>query len=241
MRRIRLATGPAALFGAMLLVALIVFLPMRLVLGWAGAGEAGLLARSVTGTIWGSTLREARFGDLALGDVSARLSPLPLLAGRAAVAMAGRGGAGTPPMTGTAFVSRHGYGVDAMTARIATGRAFQPLPVTALDLDGVTVRFEDDRCVAAEGRVRAALAGEVAGIVVPASVAGEARCDAGALLISLASAAGTESIVLRIGGDGRYRADLSIRPTDPAVAVRLEASGFVRGNDGYVLSVDGRF
>jgi general secretion pathway protein N len=241
MTRIRLTTRPAVLFAAMLLIALVVFLPMRLVLGWAGAGEAGLLARSVAGTIWGSTLREARFGDLALGDLRARLSPLPLLTGRAAMTLEGPGGTGTPPLSGTAFVSRHGYGIGGMTARIATGRAFQPLPVTALDLDGVTVRFEDGTCTAAEGRVRAALAGEVAGIGVPASVSGDARCDAGALLLPLSSAGGAESIALRIGGNGRYRADLSIRPTDPVVATRLEASGFVRSGDGYTLSVDGRF
>ena len=63
MRRIRLTTGPAALFGAMLLVALIVFLPMRLVLGWVGLGDEGLVARAVTGTIWGAALNEARFGE----------------------------------------------------------------------------------------------------------------------------------------------------------------------------------
>ncbi|KQU62272.1 type II secretion system protein N [Sphingomonas sp. Leaf339] len=239
MRRIRLSTAPAVLFGAMLLICVIVFLPMRLVLGWAGAGEQGLLARSVTGTIWGSTLREARFGDLAMGDLSARLSPLPLLAGRATMMLTGPGGTGAPPLSGNAFVSRHGYGIGSMTARIATGRAFQPLPVTSLDLDEVTVRFEDDRCVAAEGRVRAALTGDVAGIGVPPSVAGVARCDAGALVLPLSSQAGTESVTLRIGGDGRYRADLSIRPSDPVAATRLEAVGFVRGSDGYALSVEG--
>ena len=73
MRRIRLRTGPAALFGGMLLIALIVFLPMRAVLGWVGVGDEGLVARRVSGTIWGATLTEARFGDLALGDLHARL------------------------------------------------------------------------------------------------------------------------------------------------------------------------
>ena len=51
MRRIRLKTAPAALFGAMLLVALVVFLPMRAALGWAGVGAEGFVARSVSGTI----------------------------------------------------------------------------------------------------------------------------------------------------------------------------------------------
>ena len=51
MRRIRLKTGPNALFLAMFVVALIVFLPLRLALGWFGLAEQGLTARSVSGGI----------------------------------------------------------------------------------------------------------------------------------------------------------------------------------------------
>lgn len=241
MRRLRLSTGPAALFGALLVAALLVFLPMRLVLGWTGVSDRGLVARSVTGTVWGATLSEARFGDLSLGDVAARLSPLPLLVGRATLAIEGQGAPGAPPLSGRAFVSRHASGVDGFTGRLAAGAAFQPLPVVALDLDGVTARFEDDRCIAAEGRVRAMLAGDVAGIALPPSIEGNARCDAGALLLPLASAAGSEAVTLRITGTGRYRADLSIRSADPATVGRLAASGFVPGPSGYALSVEGRF
>lgn len=240
MRRVRLSTGPAALFGAMLLLALIVFLPMRLVLGWAGAGDQGLQARAVTGSIWGATLSEARFGELAVGDLGARLLPLPLLSGRAALGIDGPGGQGAPPLSGSAYVSRHGFGVGALTGRIVTGRAFQPLPVTAIDLDRLTVRFEDDRCTAAEGQVRATLTGEMAGIPVPPSASGTARCDAGALLLALTGPSG-EAIALRIEGGGRYRAQLSLQPSDPLAGQRLEALGFVRDGAGYGLSVEGRF
>jgi general secretion pathway protein N len=240
-KRIRLSTGPAALFGAMLVIALIVFLPMRLVLGIAGAGEQGLRARSVTGTIWGATLSEARFGDLAVGDLSARLSPLALFVGQASLSLEGPGSIGAPPLSGDAFVSRHGFGVGKMTGRVATGRVFQPLPVTGIDLEDLTVRVEDDRCKAAEGRVRALLSGEVAGIGVPPSVAGVARCDAGALLLPLSGPAGTEVVNLRITGNGRYAAELAVRPADPVAAQRLEAAGFVNGPNGYALSVEGGF
>lgn len=240
MRRIRLATGPVALFGAMLATALVIFMPMRLVLGWFGAAEQGLVAREVTGSIWGGTLSEARFGDLVLGDLHARLSPLSLLIGRASLALEGPGGEGTPSLSGRAFVARHAAGVDDFTGRLATGTAFQPLPVTTIDLDAVTVRFEDGRCLAAEGRVRATLAGDVAGIALPPTVEGAARCDAGALVLPFASVAGTEAVALRIFGDGRYRADVAIRTTDPLAAPRLEASGFTAGPDGYRLSIEGR-
>ncbi len=241
MRRIRLRTGPAALFGGMLLIALIVFLPMRAVLGWVGVGDEGLVARRVSGTIWGATLTEARFGDLALGDLRARLSPLPLLVGRATIAFAGPDSVSARPLRGSASVSRHSFGVDHMTATIATGRLFAPVPVASLDLDDVSVRFRDGQCEAAEGRVRATLAGDVGGITLPQSVSGTARCDGTALLLPLASQAGTESIALRIEGAGTYRAELSLRPSDPLAVQKLEQAGFVRGPNGYRLAIEGRF
>ncbi|MEG8052381.1 type II secretion system protein N [Sphingomonas aerolata] len=64
---------------------------MRAALGWVGIEDAGLVARRVTGTIWGATLTDARFGELSLGNLHARLAPLPLLAGRARIVLAGPG------------------------------------------------------------------------------------------------------------------------------------------------------
>lgn len=241
MRRIALRTRPAALFGAMLLIGLLVFLPMRLALGWFGLGEQGFVTRRVSGSIWGATLTEARFGDLALGDLSARLSPLHLLLGRARVTLAGPD-ATASPFRAALTVGRHLIGLDGATGSFATGRVFAPLPVTNLDLADVRVRFRDGRCEAAEGRVRAALGpAAAAGVTLPASVAGNIRCDRGALLVPLASQAGTESIQLRVEGGGRYQADFSIRPTDPLLSQRLESAGFVATPDGYRLSVEGRF
>ncbi len=241
MRRIALRTRPAALIGAALLVALLVFLPMRLALGWVGLGEQGLVARRVSGSVWGATLTEARFGDLTLGDLSARLSPLPLLIGRASVALAGPETASATALKAALTVSRHTIGVEDASGNLPTGRVFAPLPVTSLDLDDLTIRFRDGRCEAAEGRVRASLAGEAGGVQLPAGLSGAARCDGGALLLPLASQAGTEAIALRVEGDGRYRADLTVQSTDPALAVRLQAAGFTATAAGYLLSIQGRF
>lgn len=241
MRRIALRTRPAALFGAMLLIGLLALLPMRLALGWLGLGEQGLVARRVSGSIWGATLTEARFGDLALGDLSARLSPLPLLLGRARVALAGPDAAAASPLRAALTVGSHAIGLDGASGGFATGRAFAPLPVTRIDLEDVTVRFRDDRCEAAEGRVRATLGPAPAGIALPATIAGAVRCDRGALLLPLASQAGTESIQLRVEGDGRYQADFLIQPSDPLLGARLEGEGFVATPNGYRLSVEGRF
>lgn len=237
MRRIRLRTGPAALFGALLFAALLLFLPMRLVLGWIGLGGEGFSARSVTGSVWDGRLEDAKFGDLALGSLDASLSPFALLLGRARVGIDGDPGV----IHGALMLSRHGQGVDDLTATLPTGRAFAPLPVTRLSLEDVTIRFEDATCTRAEGRVRATLVGEAAGIALPSELSGSARCDGDALLLPLASQSGSESIAMRITAAGRYTAALRITPADPAAAERLAATGFVGGADGYRLSIQGSF
>lgn len=236
--KVRLATGRTALFGALLFTALLLFVPLRLVLGLFGLGEQGLTSRRVDGSLWGGRLVEARFGEVALGDAGARLAFWPLWLGRARVELNGEGVA---PLHGALTVSRHGFGVDDFTASLATGQLFAPLPVTALDLDDATVHFRDGQCERAEGRVRATLAGEAAGVPLPPTLSGPARCEGGALLLPLTSAAGTETATLRVFGDGRYRAEFALRGPDPAVAVRLERAGFIGGPQGYRLAVEGRF
>lgn len=239
MRRIRLRTGRTALIGAVVVAGLLVFLPMRLAMGWLGLGEQGLSARRVSGTVWGGRLTGARFGDLALGDLRAGLSPLPLLLGRATVHLRGPGE--QPALRGTLSVGRHLLGVDDLTAALPTGRVFAPLPVAGLALEGLSVRFRDGSCEAAAGRVRADVTGDLGGVTLPPSLSGDVRCEGAALLVPLTSQAGSEGVTLRVTGDGRYRAQLSIRPSDPLAGQRLERAGFVSGPDGYGLSVEGRF
>jgi len=224
------------MFVAMLLVALIALLPMRLALAWFGLGEAGMTARDVRGSIWSGSLREARFGDIVLGDLSARVSPLQLLLGRARVLLAAPEGR----VTGAVEVTRHMIGLRDVTAGLPVGNAFNPVPVTTLELEDVSVRFAGDRCDHAEGRVRAVLSGDIAGQAIPASMSGTPRCDSDALLLPLTSPAG-EGSTIRIWADGRYRADLTLAPADPARAARLQAAGFVQTQQGLQLAIEGRF
>jgi general secretion pathway protein N len=114
-----------------------------------------------------------------------------------------------------------------------------PLPIAALDLDDVSVHFSDGLCETAEGRVRVGLSGEMAGVALPAALAGDARCAEGALLLPLASPAGRIDLMIR--ADGRYRADLILRPTDPALAPRLAAAGFTASAEGYSRRIEGSF
>ena len=238
--RIRLTTNRRTLFLAMFAVAMLALLPLRLVLGWAGLDDQGFTARQVRGSVWSGRLSEARFGDLALGDLDARVSPLALLIGRARIALESRN-SGAQALSGTVELSRNRAGVIGATGPIEPGSAFAPLPVTALNLDEVSVRFVDGACEAAEGRVRAEIAGTFLGATLPGAVSGTARCDGGALLLPLVSAAGTEGAALRLWADGRYRAELTLVPSDPAVATRLDTAGFVANGAARMLAIEGRF
>ncbi len=239
--RLRMTTRPPVLFAAMLFVALIVFLPMRLALGATGLADQGLSARRVGGTIWGGSMIEARFGDVALGDLRVSLSPLALLLGRARLAFEGAGADGRP-IAGAATIGRHAMGIDGVTASLPAATLFAPLPVTTLALEDVTVRFRDGVCEEAGGRVRATMMGEAGGLPLPPMMMGTARCEAGALLLPMTGQGGTEGVNLRIRPDGRYTADLVLTPGDPAAAAKLEQLGFVAGTGGgYRLSAEGRF
>ena len=220
MRRIRLRTGPAALFGAAFVIALIVLLPMRLALGWL---DLGLSARRVSGSVWGSTLTQAHALAFDLGDVDAVLSPLDLLIGRARVDFYGDD---ATPFDGVVKSSRHRLDLDDFTASLASASAFAPLPVIKLDLEDVSVDFADGSCDRAEGRANATLAGGIGDIALPQKMGGAVRCEGNTLLLPLTSVAGTESLELRLKSDRSYLADLTMQTGDPQLGAKLQLAGF---------------
>ena len=239
--RIRLATRRRTLFLALFALAFVAFLPMRLALGWAGLDSQGFSAREVTGSLWSGRLVEARFGDVALGDLDAGVSPLALLLGRARIALKGQATDPAQRVSATVELARNRAAVLDANGPLPAGAAFAPLPVTGLDLADVSVRFVDGACESADGRVRASLSGSFLGQPLPGTVSGTARCDAGALLLPLQSPGGVEGVALRLWPDGRYRAELTLVPSDPAVAQRLDAGGFVANGAARMLAVEGRF
>ncbi len=245
MTRFRLRTGPLALFGAVFVLALIVLLPLRLVLGWFDLDSTRVAAREATGSVWFGGVREAQVGQIALGDLGARLSPFPLAVGRARIDLTGQAtpgaDSGVRTIRGAVSVSRHAVGIDDMSASLPTGNVFAPLPVTGLDLDDVSVRYRDGNCDKADGRVKAVLGGDLGGIALGQGLSGNARCDAGALLLPLASQAGSEHVDLRLWQDGRFAAQLTVRASDPTVAQKLELSGFRPTSKGHMLTIDGKF
>lgn len=237
--RVRLNMKRSVFFLAALAFALFALLPLRLVIGWYGLEGRGLAAREATGTLWLGGLREAQFGAVPLGDVRARLHILPLLLGRAKLSLSRDEAEGR--FDGAVTVSRHGFGVDDLNGQLRTGAMFAPVPIAALDLADVSAWFDGGLCSHAEGEVRAAFAGGMAGLALPAGLRGTACCAEGALLLPLASSTGMEQLNLRLQADGRWRIDLVVRPGDPAAATPLTAAGFVPRGGALVRRVEGSF
>jgi general secretion pathway protein N len=237
--RIRLPLGRTAFFIAALAFALVALLPLRVVVGWYGLDGRGLAAREATGSLWLGALREAQFGAVPLGDLKARLNLLPLFLGRARLSLSRDEPEGR--FEGAVTVSRHSFGVDDVTGQLRTGAMFAPLPISSLDLADVTAHFEGGMCTHAEGEVRAAFAGEMAGLLLPSGLRGSARCAEGALLLPLTSQTGMEQVNLRFQADGRWRIDLAVRPADAGTVAPLVSAGFMPSGGAYVRRIEGSF
>lgn len=223
-----------AAFAATLLLAALALFPLSLAIRLLGLDQAGLSARAARGSVWGGALDAARFGPVDLGNVRVRLQLLPLLVGRARVDFNGAIG------SGGISVSPGRRGVDDVTAVLPPLTNLGLLAVDRVALDDLSVAFADGRCVRAEGRVRLTLAGGVAGLALPGGLSGTARCEGRELVAPLVGQSGLETLTLRIDKDGRYRARLAIRATDPALGLALGALGFRPGEGGYATSFAGQ-
>lgn len=244
--RIRLPLGRGLFFGCAFLFALLALLPLRLAADWLGLGTTGVAARDAVGSVWGGALHGAQYRETQLGDLVTELRALPLLAGRARIQVARRDDAPGPGtnrpdrLNAALTVTRNSYALDDATARVPIGPEAAPLPITAIDLSDVSARFAGGQCASADGAVTVETTGAIAGLPLPATMTGNARCDGGALLLPLASASGLEQLDLRFSGDDRYRATLSVRPTDPLLQQRLAAAGFTAANGVHSLTLEGR-
>jgi general secretion pathway protein N len=198
--RLRLPVRRAVLFGTMFVVALVLTLPMRVLLG---AAATGLAAREVTGSIWTGRLLDARAGPALLGDLRAGIAPLSLLAARARIGVA-REGTGAP-FAATLSVGGARRAVEGLTGTVPVAGA---LPLAGIAFTDVDATFRDGRCQRAAGTVQAMIAPGVAdGQPLAQGLSGGARCDRGALLVPLASASGAQTIDLRVTGDGTWQAE----------------------------------
>lgn len=240
--RIRLPVGRTLFFLGSFALSMIALIPMRMAVDGSGMADRGFAARYVTGTIWAGGFREAQFANVGLGDVDAGLHALPLLAGRARIALSRHEGAAGDAFSGAALITRNTFGFDDVDGRLVMAAGtFGRLPLSHIDLTDVTVRFEGGQCAEAAGTVRLMLSGDLGGVSLPAGLSGTVRCDAGALLVATASQSGMEAVDVRIDGGGQYSANMLVRTTDTNLRDRMVASGLAPSAQGYGMTVSGRF
>lgn len=221
-----------------MLVALLLFLPMRLALGALDLGANGVTARQVGGSVWSGRLGELTVGGVPLGTVDAALSPVSLLAGRARLDLARHRGA-PDDLAGAITVSRNMIGMDDVTAAVSVAQLFQPLPVTALELDDVSAHFVAGSCNDAGGRVRARLAGGIAGLALQEGLTGAPTCAGRDLLVPLVSQSGLVRVALRVSATGTYTADVGVQGADAVTGAALRTLGFAATDGGYRLRTTG--
>lgn len=226
------------LFAITLCTALIALLPLRLAVAAMGASGPLFTARAAEGTIWNGILRDISIDGVSLGDFSARLSPLALFTGKAAIDLRTLSGAQT---AGTLVATFGNFGVDHVTAKLALPGAFAPLPVETIDLRDASVRFAGNRCVSADGQVRVQLSGQIGGFAMGQEMIGTPRCEGDVLSLALTSGSAMERISMRLVPDGQYTAKVIIKAADTDAVTKLASAGFRDTAAGHVMEISGRF
>lgn len=208
-------------------------LPLAVVLPLVLPADSGVAARAIEGTLWDGTLREADVAGLPLGDTRVAFDVLPLFVGQA------RMGFAAPALRGILELSSGRMALSTGAGAIDLAGRLRPLPVSRFSFDDLAVDYRDQRCTSAKGRVRADVAGDVAGLTLPGGLSGTARCDGAMLLLPLVGQSGMERIDFRVAASGKWRADLSVQTSDPVLAGKLLSSGFASGPGGYTVRVSG--
>jgi general secretion pathway protein N len=232
MTRRRIAAGGVML----LLVAAIVFMPLRAIVG-----DDGVSARKVEGIVWDGSIRELRVGRLPVGDVNARLNFLPLLLARAKIAFSRGDAPFAPGIEGSVTRRMGSVSIDGMRATLPVASLFAPLPAENIELQDFSVRFAAGRCTEASGNVRLTLADTFPGLALSNGLLAKPRCDRGKLLIPLLSQSAMEHVDIRVAGDGTYAATIFLEGDRTEQSAALALAGFGPVSGGYRMVRKGRF
>ena len=226
------------LASAVAVLALIALFPLRLALGLSDLRSMGFSARQVEGTIWSGRIGDLRLRSQSLGTLDVALDPFALLIGNISMGF-NRLGSPDGPLEGR-LVAGFTRGLVDTSGRIAVGDMFAPLPIAALELDKVTIRFRDGRCDKASGQVRPIIAAPLPGVTFDVGLAGTVECDGQRARVRMSSPSGAERLEFYIGESGEYRGWMSFRSSRPDVTGALAAFGFRPSPQGMTLTVDGR-
>lgn len=228
--------GRLTFVGSVVFLAMLILLaPLRLVLGWMGAEDAGLSARAAEGTIWSGQLRQAAFRGVFLGDAQVAVSPIQRgLRVRAAGEVRGEGLIG---------LERDGLALSGVDAALPLRRISPAAPLGGeLLLREMDLEMGRGGCRRAKGEV--VLQQVQIGPLAPAGLrlAGRAACSGGRLVVPLAGQASGVVVeaTLSVDGAGGYELVTRLRATDPAALAAAGLASFERGLDGFTRTDRGR-
>lgn len=219
-------------------LAAVALFPLRAALAMSDLGRIGFTARQAGGTVWAGRIGELHLRSQPIGTVDVAFDPIALLFGTVSMRFS-RLDNPDGPLEGR-LVAGGTRGLVDTSGRIAVAEMFSPLPVAALELENVTIRFRDGTCERASGRIRPILAAPVPGLTFDAGLSGAVECDAERARVSMSSPSGGERIEFYIRETGDYRGWMSVRSSRPDVAGALASYGFRPSPQGMTLTVDGR-
>lgn len=216
------------ILGGAFVIALLLFMPLRLVLGLTGDTVS---ARSVLGTVWDGQLIDASIGGQPVGDLHAGLSAFSLMAGKARVKLDGA------LLHGAVVATFAGGGGDIETLNLPLARALGPIRLEMIEVSDAHIRFRGGRCSMADGRVGI----QFESVLGSQRLSGTLRCSGTALAVDLLSQSAMERLSLRFPDPSRYQAMLTIRVADTDQATRLAAAGFRETPVGHIIKFSGVF
>lgn len=231
MTRRQIIIGSALL----LLVAVLVFMPLRTIFG-----GPGLSARKVEGIVWDGSIRDLRVGRISVGDVNARLHFWPILIGRAQISLSRGDAPLAPGITGSVTRRIGGFEVKDFKATLPVQTLLAPLPAENIELRDFSARFIAGRCAEAGGNIRLTMSNTIPGLDLSNGLLAIPRCEGGQLLIPLMSQSAMERVTIRFSGDGRYNATVFLEGDRPEHAALLTLAGFRTVAGGYRMVRKGR-
>lgn len=238
-RDARLTAATKLWLALAVVLALVVLLPLRLVLGSLADEDGPLSARAAQGIVWDGRVIDARVGSLPLGTLDVALMPWSLLSGGTfsveREASPGRAG----------FAAKLGGDADSLRIGDANGEldlagAMGALPVRAISFAEFAMDMDHGRCIEASGNLGLVIASLGPLIEGETVLAGEARCEDGVLTVPMVGPTGTERLLFTVNGS-EWSADLHLSNLPVEVAAPLLERGFTGRPNGIGFTASGSF
>lgn len=218
------------------------FMPLRWVVGVALPEKSTLAASGADGTIWSGRIYDVQLGKVGMGTLDAGFQPLGLFLGRVGFWFEQPSTAGLPGLRGSVSKGLGGVAAQGLNGPVPVAEILPGFPTAQLEFDNVSASYSAGKCRSASGSVRLKPEGPLfAALGVDAGLMGRVRCEAGDLLLPLASASAMERVDLRIAADGRYRATVQFQQPSAEIMPLLTLAGFAPIAGGFRKSGKGRF